>query len=234
MVPKLRHGALVSALAVSLFLVAIRAQEPAAVPVPAAAPLMALVDFDFAAVHEWWAAELDLGRGIVDLIANGLIDDGTYRVLERRFLPSVLAEQNLAAGPRNSDQSALAPGGKLLGAEYMIMGSVTNFGLEKRWGGLIGFLTRGAAGVRQKGKAMVSVTARIVDVNTGEVVASVKADGISTRTGLVLGGVGPGGFVGFGMGSSEFRDTVLGEATEAAIKQVVERLVAQKPRLARR
>ena len=201
-----------------------------------AAPLIALVDFDFAAVHEWWAAELELGRGVADLIADGLINDGTYRVLERRFIGSVLAEKNLAGGQPPGDPSAagLAPVGKLLGAQYLIVGSVTKFGLEKQTKGGLGAFFGGGGGIGQeKGKGTVSIAARVVEVSTGEVVASVKVDGISTRTGLLLAGAGPGGFAGFGMGSSKFRETVLGEATEVAVKQAVERLVALKPRLMR-
>ena len=68
-----------------VFVTTIQAQEP--VPtIQGNAPLIALGDFDFAAVHEWWAAELELGKGIADLITDSLINDGTYRVLERRFL----------------------------------------------------------------------------------------------------------------------------------------------------
>ena len=57
----------------------------------------------------------------------------------------------------------------------------------------------------------------------------------SSRSGLLLGG-GGGGWGGGGMGeidmsSSDYRETVLGEATELAVKQVTEKLVAAKTRL---
>ena len=35
----------------------------------------------------------------------------------------------------------------------------------------------------------------------------------------------------FSMGSSDYKDTILGEATEMAVKQLVEKLVAAKSRL---
>jgi hypothetical protein len=44
-------------------------------------------------------------------------------------------------------------------------------------------------------------------------------------------GSGGGGAGGFSMTSSDYRDTILGEATEMAVKQVVEKLVAAKGRL---
>jgi hypothetical protein len=46
--------------------------------------------------------------------------------------------------------------------------------------------------------------------------------------GAVGGGAGAGGF---SMTSSDYRDTILGEATEAAVKMVVDKLVAAKSRL---
>jgi curli biogenesis system outer membrane secretion channel CsgG len=83
----------------------------------------------------------------------------------------------------------------------------------------------------KKGKATVAVTARMIDTTTGEIMASAKGEGTSSRSGLLLGGAVPhaGGSISFG--SSEFRDTVLGEATEAAVKQVITKLIAAKTRL---
>jgi curli biogenesis system outer membrane secretion channel CsgG len=87
----------------------------------------------------------------------------------------------------------------------------------------------------EKGKANVAVTVRMIDSSTGEIMASAKGDGVSQRSGLALGGGGfgggGGGAGGFSMSSSDYRDTILGEATEAAVKMVVEKLVAAKSRL---
>jgi len=55
----------------------------------------------------------------------------------------------------------------------------------------------------------------------GEIVASIKSEGRSKRTGLLLEGAGGGEsgvFSGVELGSSDFRETVLGQATEAAVK----------------
>ena len=65
--------------------------------------------------------------------------------------------------------------------------------------------------------------------------AVAKGEGVSKRSGLLLGGgAGGGGGAGAGrieFGASEFRDTILGEATEMAVKQTAEKLVAAKSRL---
>ncbi|MGQ0733886.1 MAG: CsgG/HfaB family protein [Acidobacteriota bacterium] len=204
------------------------------------APTVAVVEFDFTAIRQWWALELGLGAGIADLITDGLVNDGRYRVIERRFLKAILAEQALAADPRLSSptEAQLARAGKLLGAEYLVVGSVTRFGTEHETrggaGAIIGRAVGGGLFKRETGKAAVSLTARLVDASTGVVSASVQGEGISSRKGTLLGGGAGGGtgggFGGVSMRSSAFRETILGEATEAAVRRVVERLVASQPR----
>ena len=64
--------------------------------------------------------------------------------------------------------------------------------------------------------------------------ASAKGEGTSKRSGLLLAGSGGGaaGAVGsIEFGSSGFRDTILGEATEIAVKETAGKLVAAKSRL---
>ena len=120
--------------------------------------------------------------------------------------------------------------------KYLIVGSITKFGMEQKGtsisGGGWGYGGFGVGDVgTKKGKATVAVTARMIDTTTGEIMASAKGEGTSSRSGLLLGGAVPhaGGSIAFG--SSEFRDTVLGEATEAAVKQVITKLIAAKTRL---
>lgn len=214
------------------------AAERSPATAPADTPTVAIMEFDFAAVHQWWAVELEVGRGIADLITDGLVNDGAYRVIERRFLASILAEQELAAGKERSDPSPanLTRAGKLVGAQYLIVGSVTGFGTENQTAGgagaLVGRVFGGGLLGLEKGKAVVSISARLVDATTGVVVASVTGEATSSRTGLLLGGLGSRGFGGVSLQSSGFRETILGEATERAVRQVIERLLAAKPRLA--
>jgi len=159
---------------------------------------VAIIEFDFAAVHQWWALELAIGRGIADPVTDGLVNDGAYRVVERRFLESILAEQDLAADTQRSDPSSasLVRAGKLVGAQYLVVGSVTRFGTETETKGGAAALIR-AAGLavgREKGKAVVNISARLIDATTGVVVASVTAEAKSSRTGLLFGAMGAGRF----------------------------------------
>ena len=86
-----------------------------------------------------------------------------------------------------------------------------------------------------KGKANVAITARVIDTTTGEIMASAKGDGTSKRSGFLLGGAGGGGGGAGGgnisFGASDFKDTILGEATEAAVKMTAAKLVAAKGRM---
>jgi curli biogenesis system outer membrane secretion channel CsgG len=204
-------------------------------------PTVAILDLDYGAIQHWWEGNWDIGKGIADLIVDGLVEDGSYRVIERKRLDAILAEQNFSNSDRADPSAAsVAKIGKALGVKYLLVGSITKFGTEKKdlnvGGGGFGRLGGAIGRVgTQKGKANVAVTVRMIDSSTGEIMASAKGDGTSQRSGLLLGGggAGTGGFGGGGvsMGSSDYRDTILGEATEAAVKQVVEKLVAAKARL---
>jgi curli biogenesis system outer membrane secretion channel CsgG len=207
---------------------------------PAAAqggrPAVALLDFDYASLNSWWGNQ-DIGKGIADLVVDGLVEDGSYRVIERKRLDAILAEQNFSNSDRADPSAAkTAQIGKALGVKYLIVGSITKFGMETKntnvSGGGWGYGGFGVGDVgTKKGKATVAVIARMVDTTTGEIMASAKGEGTSSRSGLMLGGAVPHAGASISFGSSEFRDTVLGEATEAAVKQVIAKLIAAKTRL---
>jgi len=38
----------------------------------------------------------DIGKGIADLIVDELVNDGSFRVIERKRLDAILAEQNFS------------------------------------------------------------------------------------------------------------------------------------------
>src|SRR5512142_2489207 len=104
---------------------------------PAAAqskrPTVALMDFDFASIQHWWSGNEDIGKGISDMIVDGLVEDGTYRVIERKRLDAILAEQNFSNSDRADPEAAqVAKIGKALGVKFLIVGSITKFGMEDK------------------------------------------------------------------------------------------------------
>jgi curli biogenesis system outer membrane secretion channel CsgG len=205
-----------------------------------ARPTIALMDFDFGAVDRWWSGNWDIGKGIADLLVDELVNDGSFRVIERKRLDAILAEQNFSNSDRADPEAGkVAKLGKALGVKYLIVGSITKFGTENKdqkiGGGGFGGGKLGIGGVgKSSGKATVAITARMIDTSTGEILASAKGEGTSKRSGFSVSGgafAKYGGAGGVSMGSSDFRETVLGEATEAAVKQTAEKLVAAKSRI---
>jgi curli biogenesis system outer membrane secretion channel CsgG len=231
----------VFSMALAVFALGLLPPAGADVSAQAKRPTVALLDFDFGTVQQWWSGNWDIGKGIADLLVDELVNDGTYRVIERKRLDAILAEQNFSNSERADPSAAtIAKLGKVLGVKYLIVGSITKFGLEQKKQGIGGGgFGHGGFGIgaigREKGKANVAITARMVDVSTAEIMASAKGEGISSRSGLLLGGGGGGGggagLGGVQMTSSDYQETILGEATEVAVKQVAEKLVAAKSRL---
>jgi len=197
-------------------------------------PQVAITDFDYGTVGYHWWGDADIGKGMADQVMNALVEEGSFRVIERKKLDTVLAEQDFTHSDRaDPSQAKIAKLGKALGVHYIITGSITKFGGEEKnygGGGLIGGKI-GGLGLK-KAKTYVTLTARMVDATTGEVLVSAKGEGLSTKGGgLKVGGAGGGGGAGFSMGTSDYKDSAIGEAQEAACKLLVQALVAKKDRL---
>lgn len=197
-------------------------------------PTVAVMDFDFGTVSDRWWGDYDIGKGIADQLVEGLVEDGSFRVIERKKLDTVLAEQDFAHTDRADPSAAkMSKIGKVLGVRYILTGSITKYSTEqKSYGG--GGLVKGKLGGLglKKAKTEVGLTARLIDTTTGEVLVVAKSMGESKKGGgVALGGGGGGGGAGFGMGSSEFKTSALGEAQALACQQLVTNLVAKKDRL---
>ena len=186
---------------------------------------VAVMDFDFGTVENWWG-QYDVGNGMADQVVDALVNDGTFSVIERKKLDTLLAEQDFAHSNRaEPSAAALAKIGKIKGVKYVIAGSITKFSTEKR-GGAVRIKGIGVGG--SKGKAQVNLTARVIDVTSGEIVASVKGEGISNKGGGFS--FDKGGF-GAGTSSEEWRNSGIGDAQEKACNEFVAQLMLKKDRL---
>lgn len=207
---------------------------------------VAILDFDYATVHSNVAAlfgsDIDVGKGITDLLVTYLVKDGTYSVIERKALDKILAEQNFSNSDRANPTSA-AKLGKLLGVDAIITGSITQFGGETKntniggVGGGLGKIGLGGFG-QKKTKAICGIDARIIDIDTAEILGVAEGKGESQRESTSLTG-GGGGWSGFGaghvdFGSSGFQQTIIGEAVKAATEQLSTGLIANNSKLVAR
>jgi curli biogenesis system outer membrane secretion channel CsgG len=190
---------------------------------------VAVLDFGYGtvmtSVQAIFGSNQDVGKGISDLLINELVNDGRFRVIERSAIDKILKEQNFSNSDRANSATAAKIGG-LLGVDTIIIGDVTQFGRDdKHYGGGGGggsIWTGGGGGLGiNKSKAVVEVTARMVDVNTGEILASVTGHGESQRNGLTSSGSGFSGWKGGGgqldMGSTNFSQSILGQAVKQAV-----------------
>ena len=197
---------------------------------------VAVMDFQYGtvmtSVQAIFGTTQDVGRGISDLLVDQLLKNGNYRVIERRDLSKVLQEQNFSNSDR-ADPSTAAKIGRVLGLDAIIIGDITQFGRDDRSntiGGALGHWDKYGLGKigGQKSKAVVGITARLIDVNTAEILASESGKGESQRSGTNLLGGGGAGFTGGGggvdMSSSNFGQTIIGEAVNSAVTELAGKL----------
>jgi curli biogenesis system outer membrane secretion channel CsgG len=202
---------------------------------------VAVMNFDYATVQGGVAAifgtNQDIGKGIADLLVDKFVNDGTYSVIERKALDKIMAEQNLSNSDR-ADPLSAAKIGKLLGVDAIVVGSITQFGRDDKsttvGGDAVGRVTGrfGLGGVSKKqAKAVVAITARMVDTSTGEILATATGRGESERSGTGLVGAGGSGSAAGGgmvdMRSSNFANSILGEAVSASVSQLARQLEAK-------
>jgi curli biogenesis system outer membrane secretion channel CsgG len=190
-------------------------------------PMVAVTDFDFGTVGYHWWGQYDIGKGMADQVMNELLEDGSFRVIERKKLDTVLAEQDFANSDRADPSAAkLSKLGKVLGVRYIITGSITKFGGEdKGKGGSLKGIRLGIG----KAKTEVNLTARLIDTTTGEVVLAAKGEGVSKKGGGFS--FGKSGLGSYGQDTTDFKASAIGEAQEAACKELVAAIVAKKDRI---
>src|SRR5580698_2550782 len=114
---------------------------------------VAVLDFGYATVmtasQAVFGTNVDIGKGISDMLIDKMLADGTYRVIERNAIDKVLHEQDFSNSNR-ADPNTAAKIGHILGVDAVITGDITQFGRDdqnKNYGGaVVGAWTHGAIG----------------------------------------------------------------------------------------
>ena len=217
-------------------------QEAAAPPVHK--PRIAVIDFDYATVKTSAAAlfgnDADVGSGIARFLEENLVKDGRYTLIDRKSIETVMKEQNFSNSDR-ADPTNAAKIGRLLSVDAILVGSITEFGNENKHtnvgGGIVNWHGIGGGGIgKSNSKAHVGITAKLVNIDTGEILAVEDAKGESARGGFSLNGGGGawgkgGGGGALDMGSSDFQETIIGEATKAAVDNLTASLAADSAKV---
>jgi curli biogenesis system outer membrane secretion channel CsgG len=184
---------------------------------------IAVLDFAFASLgtgysYSTWRGER-ASVGMSDMLTNQLVQDGSYILVERSRVEAVLKEQALAASGVIEPATA-AQIGRLLGADAVVIGSITRFNLDSQSSNqslnsiplIGGFLGTGS----NNKQASVQITARLVNTTTGEVIAAVEGKGQQSQKDGKLSIKGYSSRT-----DSNNDDALLTAAAEQAIDQVV-------------
>lgn len=192
------------------------------------APTIAVLPFDDGAIRVQWGGywqrgvEWAVGSGVADMVASRLMEQaketGSFRVVERQRIQEVMAEQDLGESGRIAPETA-ARIGRLLGAQVLLMGSVTQFAVDIdrvdlpfNWGGFGG----------DRATACVEIDGRLVDSETGEVLSALTGKGKAHQYGVRIR---RGDLAGLDIGSERFARSILGRATREAAEQMVKLVV---------
>lgn len=160
-------------------------------------------------------AEFDdprIERGIAKMLTTALVESNRFKVVERspEVIESILKEQTLSISGIVDSRTAVKVG-KLLGAQAVIIGEVSEFGIRKT-GTYTGF-----SGSKKITTRLV-VDARMVDVETGEIIAAKTGIGTATTRSKGMGAV-----LSFEYGTEGFDETTIGIAARKAVYKIVEK-----------
>ncbi|HBK31298.1 MAG TPA: penicillin-binding protein activator LpoB, partial [Porphyromonadaceae bacterium] len=140
-----------------------------------------------------------LGKQAVDILSTKLASTNKFILLERQDMDKILEELKIAGTE--------AP--QKVGADYLIIGSVTEFGRKNV--GDVNVFSRSKTQTVQAG-----VNIRLVDVSTGQIIYSEEAKGEAETTNKTV--------MGFGE-RADYDATLADKAISAAISKLVENIV---------
>ncbi|MCX5781709.1 MAG: hypothetical protein NT145_03255 [Elusimicrobia bacterium] len=158
----------------------------------------------------------DIGEGVADMMVTEFTNTKKVRVVERAELETVMKEQNIGLSGAVNAQTA-AQLGKILGVQYMVIGSVNEFGTKSS--------NLGAFGVGVKShSANVGLDIRIIDTTNAEVIAAATGQGKKSTKAVDISNADilP---TNVSMGSPEFSSSLVGKATREAVQDAVSKVI---------
>ena len=182
----------------------------------AAKPSLGVAEFRNDTSAGWWSG--GVGRELAGMLTNELAGTGKFKMVEREKLDAVLDEQDLADSGRIAKKTG-AKIGKLTGAQYLVVATLSAFEENVKGGGG-GVSFRGISVGGKKEEAYLAVDLRVIDTTTGEVEYTRSVEARASSGGLAVG-VYRGGFGG---NLGKYEKTPTGKAIRACIIEISEYL----------
>jgi curli biogenesis system outer membrane secretion channel CsgG len=177
-------------------------------------PRVAILDFENkASLSNQWK----LSEGMRDMLVDALVKTDSYTVLTRNDLGAVLSELDIQSRPHFREQGKLQQG-KLKNVQYLIKGSVTDFAHVKG-GAFRVFSSNLGLGVGSE-VAVVSLTLYVIDVESGEIIASKTMEGTASAGSMDFATT----YKDVAIGGKSFYRTPLGKATQQVMEQCLEQI----------
>ena len=184
----------------------------ASVTLAASKPSVGVAEFRNDTSAGWWYG--GAGNDLSSMLTNELAGTEKFKVVERAKLGHVLDEQDLGASGR-VNKSTAAKVGKLTGAQYLVMGTVSAF-TENSSGGGGGLNFKGFSLGGKKSDAYMAIDLRVVDTTTGEVAFTRTVEARSTSYGIH----GSGYVKGLSGGLGKYENTPTGKAIRACLMEI--------------
>jgi len=174
----------------------------------------------------------DVGGGLAAMLATALQQSGQFVVLERASMGRVIFEQELKGN--NTANPETGPRlGQVGAAQFVVVGAVTEFGMQDKGGGFnigIGGSAKGnplsSLFGTKHAEGAVAIDMRVVDTSTTQVVQTVKVKEPISQTSLNVSL----DYKQMNMGGDQFDNTPLGEAARHAIDKAVAEIIATASR----
>jgi curli biogenesis system outer membrane secretion channel CsgG len=119
----------------------------------------------------------------VDMLTTAIVKSGKFNVVERDALTKIAREQNFGSSGAVEPDS-IAEMGKLTGADYLLLGIVTEVNDGKGGGGALGGIGIG------RSKSSIAVDIRFVDATTAEIKFAETFREERASTAVAAGGAG--------------------------------------------
>lgn len=120
-------------------------------------------------------------NAVSEYIMEGIVDTGRFDVVERVALDKVVNEMAMGTTGIVDPQTA-AKVGRLVGAKYLVYGSITNISVKPSMIGYYGYGHNGIGVGTKINTVTANVVGRVIDVETGRIVFAMTGKGSSTST----------------------------------------------------